>query len=114
MCSHENPSRYTKLNKMYQSINQGENYMQNKNNKIKIVEKITHNGEINRARYCHGNTGLAAVSSANGDIDLMTMKETVGKLVGHSSEGYGLSWNPLHHSLLASGQTDKKICIWDI
>ena len=35
-------------------------------------------------------------------------------MTGHSSEGYGLAWNPINHNILASGQTDKKICIWDI
>jgi hypothetical protein len=44
----------------------------------------------------------------------MTMKESVGKLIGHASEGYGLAWNPINHNILLSGQTDKKICIWDI
>lgn len=37
-----------------------------------------------------------------------------GRLVAHTGEGYGLSWNPINHSILASGQTDKRICIWDV
>ena len=36
------------------------------------------------------------------------------RLVGHSQEGFGLSWNPISQSLLASGHSDKRICIWDI
>ena len=48
--------------------------MNEKSNKIQIVEKILHHGEINRARHCPGNSNLFAVSSANGEIDLMTMK----------------------------------------
>jgi histone-binding protein RBBP4 len=92
----------------------GEGFINRKGNKVQAVEKINHNGEINRARYCPGNSNLFAVSSANGEIDLMTMKESVGKLIGHASEGYGLAWNPINHNILLSGQTDKKICIWDI
>lgn len=42
------------------------------------------------------------------------MKEQVGKLVGHTAEGYGLSWNGINRNLLLSGFTDKRICIWDI
>ena len=42
------------------------------------------------------------------------MREAVGKLVGHSADGYGLSWNYINKSWLVSGFTDKRICIWDI
>lgn len=42
------------------------------------------------------------------------MKEPVGKLVGHTAEGYGLSWNGINKNLLVSGFSDKRICIWDI
>ena len=44
----------------------------------------------------------------------MTMKENVGKLIAHTSDGYGLSWNTVNKQLLLSGFSDKKICIWDI
>ena len=44
----------------------------------------------------------------------MTMKENIGKLIGHTSEGYGLAWNPISSNILLSGQTDRKICLWDI
>ena len=54
------------------------------------------------------------MSSATGEINLITMKENVGKLVGHTSEGYGLAWNPISSNILLSGQTDRKICLWDI
>jgi histone-binding protein RBBP4 len=42
------------------------------------------------------------------------MKEPVGKLVGHTAEGYGLSWNGINKNLLVSGFSDRRICIWDI
>jgi histone-binding protein RBBP4 len=36
------------------------------------------------------------------------------RLLGHSQEGYGLSWNPLRRGLLLSGSDDCKIVAWDI
>ncbi len=42
------------------------------------------------------------------------MTESVGKFVGHTSEGYGLSWNCINKNLLVSGFSDRRICIWDI
>jgi hypothetical protein len=49
------------------------------------VERIGHNGEINRVRYCPGNPQIAAVASTKGEISLTTMKENVGKLVAHTA-----------------------------
>lgn len=92
----------------------GEKYMELKEHKISIVEKIQHSGEINRARYCPANPKITAVATNKGDINLMTMKENVGRLVAHTSEGYGLAWNTVNPNLLASGNTDKRICLWDI
>lgn len=36
------------------------------------------------------------------------------RLLGHSSEGYGLAWNPLVRGLLLSGADDCQAVIWDI
>jgi histone-binding protein RBBP4 len=88
--------------------------MENKEHKVTIVEKIQHYGEINRARYCPANSNIIATSTSKGDINLYSMKECIGKLVGHTSEGYGLCWNNINSNLLVSGQTDKRLCIWDI
>ena len=35
-------------------------------------------------------------------------------MLGHDSEGYGLSWNPNVEGQLLSGSDDAKLCIWDI
>ncbi len=70
---------------MYQCFYPAESYFQNKEHKITVVEKIQHNGEILRARYCQGNPQLAAIATNKGDITLTTMEGVVGKLVGHTS-----------------------------
>jgi histone-binding protein RBBP4 len=79
-----------------------------------VLEKIQHNGEINRARYCPADHRLMAIASNKGDIILTNFKEQVAKLVGHTAEGYGISWNNINKNLLLSGFTDRRICIWDI
>jgi WD40 repeat protein len=40
--------------------------------------------------------------------------EVISKLICHTQDGYGLSWNPKFYSVLASGHSDKRICIWDV
>jgi len=50
-----------------------------------VEEKIAHNGEINRARYCPADPRITAIASSKGEIILTTMKETVGKLVAHTA-----------------------------
>lgn len=36
------------------------------------------------------------------------------RCIGHSKEGYGLSWNPHRAGQLLSGSDDARICLWDI
>lgn len=36
------------------------------------------------------------------------------RLHGHTTEGYGLSWNPLEHGQVLSGSDDCAVCMWDI
>jgi histone-binding protein RBBP4 len=94
--------------------NKAETYFQHKQPKVTILQKIQHSGEINRARHCHADPNIVAVATGRGDITLTSLKEPLGKLVGHTAEGYGLSWNGVQKNLLLSGFSDKKICIWDI
>lgn len=35
-------------------------------------------------------------------------------LEGHTAEGMGLDWNPINTNFLASGSSDRRICVWDI
>ncbi|XP_076929911.1 histone-binding protein MSI1-like [Bidens hawaiensis] len=36
------------------------------------------------------------------------------RLMGHCSEGFGLSWSTINRGSLLSGSDDSKICLWDI
>jgi histone-binding protein RBBP4 len=70
--------------------------------------------EINRARYCYANPAIVASSLSNGEVILTYNNEIASKLICHTTEGYGLSWNPKAYQYLATGQSDKRICIWDV
>ena len=82
--------------------------------KFEIVQKTVIGHQANRVRYCYANPEIVATSLANGDIYINYKNQAPLKLVCHTQEGFGLSWNPINVSLLASGQSDKRICIWDI
>ena len=36
------------------------------------------------------------------------------RCLGHTLEGYGLSWNPVKEGILLSGSDDGSVCIWDV
>ena len=71
------------------------------------------------------NSFIIATKSPNADVLVFdtnkhpaSVKETECKpelrLVGHSMEGYGLDWSPLHPGRVVSGGDDTKICVWDV
>jgi histone-binding protein RBBP4 len=97
------------------------------NCRISIIQKIPHEGEVNRARYLPQNPCVIATKTTSGDVLIFDYTKHPSmptspnapcqpdlRLVGHTAEGYGLSWNPLKQGHLISASDDKTICIWDI
>ncbi|KAI1432662.1 WD domain-containing protein [Xylaria sp. CBS 124048] len=92
--------------------------------KWKIVQKIDHPGEVNKARYCPQNPDLIATLAIDGSILIFDRtkhsSEPSGlvnpqiKLVGHTQEGFGLNWSPHAEGSLASGSEDQTVCLWDL
>lgn len=94
--------------------------------KIEIVQRINHEGEVNRARYMPQNPFVVATKTIQSDLFVFeTSRHPLkppadGKctpqlrLRGHKKEGYGVSWSPLEHGKLVSGAEDHLICTWDI
>eukprot|EP01118_Nematostelium_gracile_P018389 TRINITY_DN8153_c0_g1_i1.p1 TRINITY_DN8153_c0_g1~~TRINITY_DN8153_c0_g1_i1.p1 ORF type:complete len:426 (+),score=104.75 TRINITY_DN8153_c0_g1_i1:131-1279(+) len=94
--------------------------------KIEIVMKINHEGEVNKARYMPHNSTIIATKTVSSEVYVFdytkhpSKPETNGKcqpdikLTGHTKEGYGLSWTPLKEGYLLSGADDAVICLWDI
>ncbi|KAI9016430.1 WD40-repeat-containing domain protein [Phycomyces nitens] len=95
---------------------------------VKITQKIVHDGEVNRARYQYENPNIIATKSKTGDVYVFdrTTHESFPRenerfnpalfLKGHTSEGFGLAWNPHHSkaSYLLSAGFDGLVCQWDI
>ena len=52
--------------------------------------------------------------SKHGSFPTDAVSRPQHRCLGHSAEGYGLSWNPHSAGLLLSGSDDGLICLWDV
>jgi WD40 repeat protein len=94
--------------------------------KVDIVQRIHHEGEVNRARYMPGKPNIIATKSVGGLVYVFDYTkypssppvdgtcDPLLKLRGHTKEGYGLNWHSKQEGRLASGSDDSLVCIWDI
>ncbi|KAJ3097767.1 Histone-binding protein rbbp4 [Phlyctochytrium bullatum] len=94
--------------------------------KIQVVQKINHDGEVNRARYMPSNPNIIATRTVFGPVyifDRTRHSSTPSndgvcdpeiKLMGHTKEGYGMSWHPSKEGHILSASEDTTICYWDI
>ncbi|KAL0489096.1 histone-binding protein rbbD [Acrasis kona] len=93
--------------------------------RVDVVQRIKHDGEVNRARYMPQNFNYIATKTASGLVYIFDYTkhpsvpqeggcDPLLKLKGHKKEGYGLSWNPRTEGRIASGSDDKLVCVWDI
>ncbi len=92
--------------------------------KINIIQKIPHDGEVNRARYMPSNPDLLATKTVMGPVYIFdrTKHASVPKsndcvpdltLIGHEKEGYGLSWHPgKFEGHILSASEDATVCHW--
>ncbi|UKJ88177.2 chromatin assembly factor subunit [Theileria orientalis] len=92
---------------------------------LDIKAKIVHPGEINRISYVPGTHFSFITQSNNGTLyqfdyskhpfNPRDVKTSLPQLVlggGHSSEGYGITWNS--SKKLVSCATDGSLCLWDM
>lgn len=93
--------------------------------KVDIKIKMAHDGEVNRARYMPQNPFVIATKSPTNTVYVFDYSKHPSTPVdnvcrpqhrchGHTSEGYGLSWNPKQEGHLLSGSDDELICLWDV
>lgn len=90
--------------------------------RIQVTQKITHEGEVNKARYKPQNPNIIATMGAGGNVFIFdrTMHSNTPaeicepqiRLVGHSEEGWGLSWSTLKDGHLLTAAEDVRL--WDI
>ena len=92
--------------------------------KFSIVQKITHPGEVNKARYQPQNPNIIATWAGDGNVYVWdrTKHSSVpgdvpkpqATLQGHTSEGFALEWSPAEAGQLLSGSEDKTVNLWDL
>lgn len=94
--------------------------------RINIVQRIPHEGEVNRARYMPDNACVIATKTLGGEVHIFDYTKHPSqpapgaivnpdlRLKGQTKEGYGLSWNTKIKGYVASGSEDKTVAIWDI
>ncbi|CAD6885155.1 unnamed protein product [Tilletia controversa] len=94
--------------------------------RIKVIQKINHDGEVNRARYCPQNIDLIATRAVSGltyifdrtkhslipNADGVCRPDII--LEGQTKEGYGLDWNPIRQGHILASSDDSSVCYWDI
>ncbi|KAH9075852.1 histone acetyltransferase type B subunit 2 [Lactarius deliciosus] len=94
--------------------------------RIRVVQRINHAGEVNRARYMPQNPDLIATKAVSGDVLVFdrtkhpSEPERGGvckpdiRLVGQTKEGFGLAWNPNKKGHILGASEDKTVCHWDV
>lgn len=93
--------------------------------KMNIEQRIDHPGEVNKARYQPQNPNVIATMCIDGKVLVFdrTKHSSIPKgivnpqaqLIGHKTEGFGLSWNPHGEEgrgKLATGSEDKTVRLW--
>lgn len=90
--------------------------------KFNIVQKIDHQGEVNKARYQPQNPNIIATMCTDGRVMIWDRSKHPSvppgavnpqlELLGHTKEGFGLSWSPHEAGHLATGSEDKTVRLW--
>ena len=90
--------------------------------KFSIIQKIDHKGEVNKARYQPQNPNIIATMCTDGRVmiwdrtkHLSVPTGTVNpqiELLGHTKEGFGISWSTHDNGHLATGSEDETVRLW--
>ena len=90
--------------------------------KFNIAQKIDHPGEVNKAIFQPQNPNIIATMCVDGRVMIWDRTKHPSQptgninpqmeLLGHGSEGFGLSWNPHLAGHLATGSEDQTVRLW--
>jgi len=92
---------------------------------FKVVQRINHPGEVNKARYQPQNPDIIASLCVDGRVlifdrtkhPMQPKGDTIkseAELVGHEKEGFALGWSPLNEGHLVTGNEDTTVRTWDL
>ncbi|KAH3668858.1 hypothetical protein OGAPHI_002613 [Ogataea philodendri] len=92
--------------------------LQQINSRLRISKKLDQEMEINRVRAMPQNNKVISTINGNGEVfvyclDSQMNEQSKTKLVHHTDNGYGLSWNPVVAEQLVTGSDDQTVAIWD-
>ena len=94
--------------------------------RVTVVQRIPHEGEVNRARHMPQNACVLASKTAGGDVLIFDYTKHPSqpapgapcapdlRLVGQQGEGYGLAWSPLQQGHVLAASEDRTVGYWDI
>ncbi|KAG7927224.1 hypothetical protein KL925_002595 [Ogataea polymorpha] len=93
--------------------------LQQINSRLRISKKLDQESEINRVRAMPQNSRVISTINGKGDVfvyhlDSKMNEENRTRLVHHTENGYGLSWNPIVEGELATCSDDQTVAVWDI
>ncbi|KAG7820241.1 hypothetical protein KL942_001882 [Ogataea angusta] len=93
--------------------------LQQINSRLRISKKLDQDSEINRVRAMPQNPRVISTINGKGDVfvyhlDAKMNEENKTRLVCHTENGYGLSWNPSVKGELATCSDDQTVAVWDI
>jgi histone-binding protein RBBP4 len=90
--------------------------------KLTIIQKIDHQGEVNKARYMPQNPNIIATMCTDGRVMIWDRSKHSSvpsgvvspqiELLGHTKEGFGISWSPHELGQLATGSEDQTVKLW--
>ena len=93
--------------------------------RLSVTTMMCHPGEVNRALHNPLNPFHIATKTVSGEVLVFDYSQHPSKpkeentplplltLLGHSAEGFALSWSQFQAGLLASGAEDAMILLWD-
>jgi len=93
--------------------------------KFDIIQRMRHDGEVNKARYMPQNPNIIATMSSKATAQIFDRSKHPLQpkdnefcpqmiLTGHSKEGFGLNWSPHLEGQLATASEDTTVCLYDI
>eukprot|EP00747_Dinoflagellata_sp_TGD_P048820 gnl/TRDRNA2_/TRDRNA2_145840_c0_seq4.p1 gnl/TRDRNA2_/TRDRNA2_145840_c0~~gnl/TRDRNA2_/TRDRNA2_145840_c0_seq4.p1 ORF type:complete len:460 (-),score=98.83 gnl/TRDRNA2_/TRDRNA2_145840_c0_seq4:102-1481(-) len=91
---------------------------------LRVVARLLHPTEVNRIAPCPHRSQLLATKASDGAVLLYDYKadrpaEKVSPDAtlagsGTGTDGFALAWSPLQRSLIASGNNDGHLYVWDV